>query len=115
MTKNRISQKIKEITEIFVKGFQPEKIILFGSYAWGKPTKDSDVDLLIIKKTRKDKHQRTDEVFDLIYEQKDFGKGLFNIPIEPHIYTPQEIKKRISLGDFFIKEILEQGKVVYGK
>lgn len=115
MTQKEISQKLKEITKKIVREFQPEKIILFGSYAWGKPGPDSDVDLFIIKKTKKNKHQRIDEVFDLIYNQKDFGKGLFNIPVEPHIYTPEEIKKRISLGDFFIKEILEQGKVIYGK
>jgi predicted nucleotidyltransferase len=115
MNQKKINQKIKEITKKIVEGFQPEKIILFGSWVWGKPTKDSDVDLLIIKRTRKNKHQRTDEVFDLIYNQKDFGKGIFNIPIEPHIYTPQEIKRRISLGDFFIKEIFEQGRVIYEK
>jgi len=42
-------KQIKEITKIIVKNFQPEKIILFGSYAYGIPTRESDLDLLIIK------------------------------------------------------------------
>ena len=47
MSKKEIDKKIAEITDKIVKEFKPEKIILFGSYAWGKPNKDSDIDLLV--------------------------------------------------------------------
>ncbi len=50
MTQLKIQQKIREIVNKIVKEFQTEKIILFGSYAWGKPHKDSDLDFFIIKK-----------------------------------------------------------------
>ena len=43
-------EKIKEITDKIVNEFQPDKIILFGSYAWGEPDENSDVDLLVISK-----------------------------------------------------------------
>lgn len=46
-------EEIKKITTKIVKKYKPEKIILFGSFTWGKPTKDSDVDLLIIKNIKK--------------------------------------------------------------
>ena len=46
-------QKLKEITDKIVKEYQPEKIILFGSWAWGEPHEWSDVDLFIIKRSEK--------------------------------------------------------------
>lgn len=109
-----IQRRLKRIVDN-LKSYRPEKIILFGSWARGKAKKNSDIDLLIIKKTKETKSKRMDRVFDLIYNKKDFGRGLFDIPIEPHIYTPAEIKKRLFLGDFFLKEILEEGKIIYEK
>ncbi|MBU4298654.1 nucleotidyltransferase domain-containing protein [Patescibacteria group bacterium] len=106
MTERKISQKIKEITEKIVKGFQPEKIILFGSWAWGKPIKDSDVDLFIIKNTRKDPIQRCYEVRKAIEPV---------VPLDILVFTSREVKNRLRLGDFFIKRILNQGKLLYGK
>lgn len=108
--KKKLRQIIKDI-----RPYQPEKVILFGSYAKGRARKDSDIDLLIVKKTKKRRPERMDEVFDLLYKPEYLGKGFFNIPIEPHVYTPEELEQRVSLGDFFIKEILEQGKVIYEK
>ena len=114
MREIKIKEKLKRIIDD-LKSYDPEKIILFGSYARGNAKKDSDIDLLIIKKTKKSKSQRTDEVFDLIYNKKDFGKEIFDTPIEPHIYNPKEMKERLSLGDFYLKEILAQGKIIYEK
>ena len=42
-------KSVKNITDTIVREFKPEKVVLFGSYAWGKPTKNSDIDLLIVK------------------------------------------------------------------
>jgi predicted nucleotidyltransferase len=98
---DRIIQKIKTY-------YQPEKIILFGSFAWGKPSKDSDVDLLIIKDTSEKHRKRMLAVRRLLSEEN----GLIGIDIL--VYTPDEINKRLEIGDSFISKILKKGKVVYG-
>lgn len=102
-------KEILEIVEKIKKGYAPEKIILFGSYAYGKPTSDSDVDLLIIKKTRARKLKRWVTLKRLAYNP---NRGF---PFSPLVYTPGELKKRLSLGDDFIEEILERGDVLYEK
>lgn len=99
-------KEIKKITEQIVKKYKPEKIILFGSFAWGKPTKDSDVDLLIVKKTRKKWIERQIEVGEIIDGE---------IAADTLIQTPREFKRRLALGDFFYRNILEKGKILYEK
>ena len=86
---------------------KPEKIILFGSFARGEEKSDSDIDLLIIKDSDKKRPFRVKEVFEAI-------RGMNRtFPLDPIVYTPDEISKRLSLGDYFIKEILEEGKLMY--
>lgn len=97
-------QEIKNITDQIVKKYKPEKIILYGSFAYGKPTKNSDLDLLIIKNTKKSRVERIKEV--LMKVQCD-------IPLEPLVYTPRELNERINLGDSFIKEAMNRGKLIY--
>lgn len=100
-------EKIKRVSRAIAKKIKPQKIILFGSFAWGKVTKDSDFDLLIVKKTRRDKHKIQISLGRIL-----FGKG---IPVDTLIYTPEEIRKRLKLGDFFIRNIIEKGKILYEK
>jgi len=89
-----------------LKDYNPEKIILFGSSVGGKLTKDSDLDLLIIKKTRKNPWKRTLEA-DAYLDH--------DIAIDILVYTPQEIKKRLKMDDFFIQEIMQRGRLIYAK
>ncbi|MBL7156133.1 MAG: nucleotidyltransferase domain-containing protein [Candidatus Pacebacteria bacterium] len=98
--------QIKKISNAIVKNYKPEKIILFGSFAWGDPTKDSDVDLLIIKKTKKRFLKRQMEVGRIINGE---------LPTDTLIRTPLELKKRLDLGDFFYKQIIKKGKYLYEK
>ncbi len=98
---NRIIDKIKI-------HYQPEKIILFGSYAWGNPTKDSDVDLLIVKKTNQKHRQRMLTVRRIVSEEN----GLVGIDIL--VYTPQEIRERLKINDSFISKIFKKGEIIYG-
>ena len=58
MSKREIDKKIAEITDKIAKEIKPEKIILFGSYAWGKPHQDSDLDLFVIEKSKLSKRKR---------------------------------------------------------
>lgn len=98
-------KEIKKITEQIIKKYKPEKIILFGSYAWGKPGPDSDVDLFIIKKTTKKRWDRERELRLKIFPPI--------LPIDLLIYTPKELKKRSESGDFFVNGIIGRGKVLY--
>ena len=85
--------------------FNPEKIILFGSYAWGNPTADSDLDLCVIKETAEPKRDR----------QLRLRRLLLNVDIAADIlvYTSNEADKRIGMGDFFVRDILNKGKLLY--
>ncbi len=98
-------KEIKDITKQIVEKYKPEKIILYGSFASGKPHKDSDVDLFVIKKSKKPRTKRHLELDRMLLDRK--------MALDILIYTPQEIKKRLSLGDFFIKDIINQGKILY--
>jgi len=110
MTKNRkIKNTIFKIVEKIKKEYRPEKIILFGSYAYGTPNKNSDVDLFILKSTKKNRIDRFVEVKRIIYNPK------IKLVFSPLVYTPREAKRRISLGDDFVREILEKGEVLYVK
>lgn len=110
MTKNKAIRKIiKQITEKIKNEYTPEKIILFGSYAYGEPSSDSDLDLFIIKETNKERRERFVEVKKLVYDPK--RKVIFS----PLVYTTAEVEERLSLGDEFIKEILEKGEEIYAK
>jgi len=100
----QINKQLKKLTKQIINNYKPEKIILFGSYAWGKPSTGSDVDLFVIKKTKKDPIKRSYEL------RKNIDASL---PLDVLVYTPTEVKKRINLNDFFIKEIINKGKVVY--
>lgn len=106
---NEVRRLIPEIVDAIRREYQPERIVLFGSYAYGHPTRDSDVDLLIVKDTDKRRVDRFVEVSRTLFR---LAPG---IPVEPHIYTPDELRERLSLGDPFIKEILRKGVKLYDR
>jgi predicted nucleotidyltransferase len=99
---------IDDIVKKIVAGYSPQKIILFGSYASGIPNEDSDIDLLIIKETDKRPIDRWMEVKHLLRDRRR------EVPVSPLVYTSKELSDRMSLKDFFIQEVLEKGKVLYG-
>lgn len=107
MDKSVIEEKLPEITLKIIKEFQPEKIILFGSFAWGKPGFNSDIDLLIVKKSEKSRIERGQEIERILWGS--------DMPIDALVYTPKEIKRRLELEDFFFQDIFEKGKVLYSK
>jgi predicted nucleotidyltransferase len=107
VTDKRIRKVILDIAERIKKNYNPEKIILFGSYAYGKPTRDSDIDMLIVKETKK---RSMDRWFTLKKLCQDPNRG---IPFSPLVFTPKELDYRLSLGDQFIKDILGKGQILY--
>lgn len=100
------TEQINEIVRRVVENYHPEKIVLFGSYAYGKPTEDSDLDLLIIKKETLPRHQRGREV------RKNL-RGL-KIAIDLIVYTDEEVQRWSAVSPAFITTIMKKGKVLYG-
>jgi predicted nucleotidyltransferase len=88
--------------------YRPEKIILFGSYAQGRATRDSDVDLLLIKRRPRERRlvDRVGRILDIVP---------FGTPVEPVVLTPGEVTARLRAGDYFIQDVLRTGTVLYEK
>lgn len=101
-------EAILKMVEKIIREYQPEKVILFGSYAYGQLTEDSDVDLLIIKNTDKRPIDRWVEVKRLLRGTTP------TLPVSPLVYTEKEIEERTALKDFFVEEIFEKGEILYG-
>lgn len=96
-------ERLQKISERLKREYHAEKVILFGSYATGKYTRDSDVDILVIAPTKEGFFQRMASVRRLI---RDLRNGL---PVSPIVLTPEEVEKRKEAVDQFIIEILEKG------
>ncbi len=105
----KIDKILNEIVEKLQREYKPLKIILYGSYAYGNPNVDSDIDLLILKNTNERNVDRFVKVKKIIYNPKR------KIPVSPLIYSPDEVKERLRIGDDFIKEILNKGVTLYEK
>lgn len=97
--------KISEVINKIASNYNPEKIILFGSYAIGKQTEDSDLDLLIIKESDLSRPQRS-----ILIRKMLFGT---NIPLDLIVYTPSEITRDLSQPNSFINNVFSSGKIVY--
>ena len=97
-------KKIEQLSLAIAQEFKPDKIILFGSYAYGNPQDDSDVDLLVILPYKGSSFRKTWEILNKI--QPKFAIDLL-------VRTPVEVEQRLGWNDFFLREIMEKGKVIY--
>lgn len=97
--------KINEVIKKITLYYNPESIILFGSYAFGTPNSDSDIDLLIIKQTTLPKHLRASEVRKYLY-------GMM-IPMDLLVYTPNEFIIEKNQKYSFLNAIITNSKVLY--
>ena len=98
-------RQIKKFGRDIGREFHPDKVILFGSYAYGKPTEDSDVDVLVVMphNEKKGHHVAT----------KIRMRVRAGFPLDLIVRTPGQIRERLDLGDCFMKEITAKGKVLY--
>lgn len=102
----RVTKRLlNDIVQRIVEHFHPEKIILFGSRAYGTPHEDSDIDLFIIMDSDLRPAQRSATVSLACHP-----KG---VSMDVIVRTPAEVQQRLDMGDFFIAEILEKGQVLY--
>ncbi|MBI5356450.1 nucleotidyltransferase domain-containing protein [Candidatus Collierbacteria bacterium] len=106
MTNKTFQSHLDKIVATIAKKYQPEKIILFGSAASGLIHEDSDADLAIIKKTKKNIYDRIGEVSDMVEH---------DIALDIIVYTPEEFEtmKNDKYGYFVRDEIIEKGKIIY--
>ncbi len=105
--KVKMNAEIKQLIDRIVAEFKPEKVVLFGSYAWGIPKKDSDVDLLIIKDDpQKNTREMAIELEKILIHRR--------LPLDLLVYKPEQVKKRLAINDKFVSKILTSGKVLYG-
>jgi predicted nucleotidyltransferase len=100
-------KEIEKLIDRIAKRIQPEKIIIFGSYAKGAATIRSDLDILVINETELPMANRAD----------DLKPVLFNllIPVDVHVYTPEEVKEYGKESFSFLNSILKSGKIVFEK
>src|SRR5258708_3110502 len=97
-------RQIRDYAHEIARQFRPRRIILFGSYAYGKPTRDSDVDLLVIV-AHKGRGVRKAIQIEL--------KTPAPFPCDLLVRSPRTIQQRLEWGDCFIREILTKGTILY--
>jgi uncharacterized protein len=97
-------QQIEDLAARIAETCKPEKIILFGSYAYGIPTDDSDVDLLVVLPFDGRPIYKSMEILEKVHP---------TLPLDLIVRTPEDIATRLELHDFFLEEVVRKGKVIY--
>src|SRR5712692_7711865 len=95
---------LKRVTEQIAARFRPQKVILFGSHAYGIPTRDSDVDLLVVMESALRSVEQAVEIRKAVD---------FPFPTDLLVRTPSQIAHRLQAGDQFLHEVISRGKVLY--
>lgn len=98
--------EITAFCERIVAEFRPEKVVLFGSYAYGTPTPDSDVDILVMMPYRDSPGRAAVDI--LQRARPAFG-------VDVLVRTPEQVAERLALNDFFMQEIMTKGRVLYAR
>jgi len=98
------ADRIRDLCEQIAREFNPEKIMLFGSYARGEAHWDSDVDLLVIMPFTGRPASQASRIRSRIHTP---------LSVDLLVRTPDQVRNRLALGDFFISEIMQSGKTMY--
>jgi predicted nucleotidyltransferase len=101
-----VQKQIEKIVKRIVDNYKPERIILFGSYAYGFPTEDSDLDLLIVKDSSLPRYKRAREVRKYLW-------GISEIPKDIVVYTQEEIDDWKEVEEAFVTKVVKNGKILY--
>ncbi|HAL55808.1 MAG TPA: hypothetical protein DCP63_04845 [Bacteroidetes bacterium] len=97
---------IRSAAERISERFKVEKIVLFGSYAYGHPAAHSDVDLLVVMETRKRFSEIRYQMYTLLEDCR--------IPLDVVIRRPGQVSTAMERRDWFLLEVLQKGRVLYG-
>lgn len=101
-----IQKPLEKILRIIVKCYKPEKVVLFGSYAYGHLNKNSDLDLLVVKDSNLPRYKRAREIRKYLW-------GITDIPKDIIVYTQKEIDDLAEIKEAFITDILKNGIILY--
>jgi HEPN domain-containing protein/predicted nucleotidyltransferase len=99
------AQHSEAVVERLVERYEPDRIVLFGSHARGNASPGSDIDLLIVKQTDRRPLDRRVEVEGLLADRA--------LALDLVVYTPAELRELHALGDPFVVDVLETGRVLY--
>ena len=97
--------QIESLSRQIAAEFRPQRIVLFGSYAYGEPTHDSDVDLLVVLPFTGRPVRKAIEIRSRVRPK---------IPVDLMVRTPDQLADRIEQGDWFMREIVEKGRTLVG-
>src|SRR5215470_7732355 len=100
-------EQIVRLCAVIVREFQPAKIILFGSWAYGTPDTDSDIDLLVVMQFEGSPFRQAGTILNRVIQ----AVGV--LPLDLLVRTAEQLDERRAMGDSFVCEILERGKVLY--
>lgn len=104
-----INKEINLIRDTIIESLSPEKIILFGSYAHGKASRDSDIDILVVVKDHHEpRFRRSRELRKRLW-------GKVSVPKDILIFTSDEIREWKNVKHAFITSVLSEGKILYEK
>ena len=96
--------QIQSVADKIAEQFQPERIILFGSYAYGTPNEDSDVDLLVVMPFEGKSVRKSIEIEAEVHQ---------GFPMDLIAITPASLQSRLDSEDYFLREVVESGRVLY--
>ena len=97
-------EEIQKVAQQIAEEFRPERVILFGSYAYGVPNADSDVDIFVVMPHEGRTFHKAAEIEHRIRPP---------FPTDILVRSPEELRRRLDLGDFFLCEIVQKGKTLY--
>ncbi|MEK7671464.1 MAG: nucleotidyltransferase domain-containing protein [Bacteroidota bacterium] len=100
-------EQIEAVAKRIAEKFPVEKILLFGSYAYGEPEEGSDVDLLVVMETDKRPIQHTLDI------PRSLSPLRFSVDII--VRSEKEIQRRISQGDWMLRDAYEKGRLLYAR
>jgi len=102
-----LPEKVQEVIRKIVEGYDPEKIIIFGSYARGDWTEDSDLDVLVVKATEERPFDRIGSVSGVCWPRK--------LSMDIVVKTPKELEDELEERELFTREIMREGVVVHDR
>jgi uncharacterized protein len=98
------------IVEAVRRGYDPERIVVFGSHARGEAKAGSDVDLLVVKRTDAGQVDRIIAVSRLL---REYRRAPYRLAFDILVQTPEELQALLAMGDSFTREVVREGRVVY--
>lgn len=97
-------ERIQEVADQIAQQYQPDKVILFGSYGYGDPHEYSDVDLLVVMDYEGRPIRKAIEIKEMLDQR---------FAMDVLVYKPAQLQQRLEWGDYFLREITQKGRVLY--